>query len=782
MAVSHTEQKSVGKLLAHHSAIIEALQSLESKANPSLTYPLLINAFGQISSLPSANKLYASVVSAGLERHNPLLICIIDLYSRCNSTQDAHALLQSMTDKRIVSYNTIMAACVKHGHYDDALSYFVNLLETRYVMPNKVTFIRALSGVSHHKAALQYGMILHSFTVECELHSDLFTGNATLSMYSRYSCLDEAKRVFKQMPSRDVVSWTTVIDMYVQLNNSKKALRLFHQMKSFGVQPNAVTFMTLAKLFNSPAALEEARKMHLLIQGSGLEHDPLLGNTLVSMYGRCGNLEEAHAMYNKLDKTDVVTWNSLVAAYAQQGFSNDALDLFRQGFMKGLKPNSVTFVSTLDACARSKALDKGQSLHTLILEKNTYCDIVLETALLNMYGKCGSVEDAKHVFDRMATQNVVSWTAIISAFSQHGHVTDALSAFYQVIVSPVRSNNVTFVAILEACTNHILLAEGRLIHFAAVSNALDGDSTVANALLNMYSNCGQIDDALTLFDMLSMHDVSTWTAMIKSYNQYGCEDKALELFARMLRSTTEPNNITFVCVFDACANLSTLAEGKLTQAYMVELQLEVDCDLGTALVNMYGKCGSVEDAYIIFCNLSGKDLVCWNVMMAAYAQHGHGKLALQLFHSMENDRVQPNGHTFLSVLNACSHAGLVELGHQYLDSMKPKYGVTPTSEHYVCVVDLLGRAGQLAEAERFIRKMPLPPSGALWMSFLSACRLHGSLEWGAVAAENVRKLEPQNLSAYIMLSNIYAALGRWDDLAKIGDFSLQGVSLWPQRS
>ncbi|KAI5066504.1 hypothetical protein GOP47_0019128 [Adiantum capillus-veneris] len=775
MTLLHLEPQRFGNLLGHSSALVDALQRLESKEKPSIIYPLLIKALGQISSLPSANKLYAYAVSAGLEKHNPLSICLIDLYSRCNSIQDAHALFRSMADKRIASYNTIIAACVKHGHHEEALSLFANLFKTQHAAPNKITFIRALGGVSHHKAALQYGMIMHTLIVDCGLHSDLFISNAILSMYNRYSCLDEAERVFKQMSTRDVVSWTTMIDMYVQLNDKKRSLQLFCRMQSAGVQPNAVTYMTLVKLFSTPAALAEAKEIHALIRQSGLELDPLLGNTLISMYGKCGNLAEARAMYSKLNENDVISWNSIVAAYAQQGFCKNALSLFRQGFMKGLKPNSVTFVSTLDACAGSKALAEGQSLHSLIQEKNIYRDIVLETALLNMYGKCGSVEDAKHVFDGMATHNVVSWTAIISAFSQHGHARDALNAFYQLMVSSVRPNNVTFVAILEACTNPDLQAEGRLIHFAAVWNGLDVDSTVGNALLNMYSNCGQIDDSLTLFDMLPTHDVIAWTAMIGTYSQYGHGDKALELFARMLRSTANPNNVTLVCVLDTCADLSTLAEGKLTHAYMVELQLDLDRDLGTALVNMYGKCGSVEEAYNIFLVLGDKDLVCWNLMFAAYAQHGHGKLALQLFHTMENERVQPNSYTFISVLNACSHAGLVELGHQYLDSMKPKYGVTPTSEHYVCMVDLLGRAGRLEEAEKFIRKMPLPPSAALWMSFLSACRLHSSLEWGAVAAENVRKLEPQNLAPYVVLSNIYAALGRWDDLAKIGDCKFTGV-------
>ncbi|KAH7422707.1 hypothetical protein KP509_12G021300 [Ceratopteris richardii] len=626
---------------------------------------------------------------------------------------------------------------------------------------------------SHHKESLEYSLLLHTYIVEYEMHSDLFVGNSLISMYNRCRRLDDAERVFTGMPVRDVVSWTSMIDAYVCVNDSKKALQLFHSMKATGIRPNAVTFITLVKTFNNPGALAEAKEIHALIQSSGLELDPLLGNTLVSMYGKCGSLEEAHAMYKKLDENDVVSWNCILAAYAQQGSGKGALDLFNTGLKKGLRPNNVTFVTIFDACSSIKAVDEGQILHSFIQERNVLCDIVLQTALLNMYGKCGFVDDAKHHFHKMDAHNVVSWTAIISAFAQHGHARDALNTFYQLMNSAVRPNNVTFVAILDACTSPTLLAEGRLIHFAVVLGAFDMDNTVGHSLLKMYNICGQIDDALTLFDMLPFQDVIAWTAMIGAFGQYGHGDRALEFFAKMLQSPTLPNNITFVCVLDSCASLTALGEGKLAHAYMIELDLILDRDVGTALVNMYGKCGNVEDAYNIFVTLNDMDIITWNVMLAAYAQHGHGKLALQLYRSMEDNRVRPNSYTFISVLNACSHAGFVELGQQYLDCMKPKYGITPMSEHYACVVDLLGRAGRLEEAAKFICDIPLPPSAALWMSFLSACRLHNSYEWGAVAAENIRKLEPQNISAYVVLSNIYAALGRWDDLAKLDHVNVE---------
>lgn len=766
---TYTQQRNIGKQLGHLSSLPEVLQSLEHQENPQSIYPLLINAFGQISSLSSANKLHACVVFAGLDKHPSLSDHLMDLYSRCNSIQDAHIVFKSMTYKRITSWNTIIAACIKQGSDEEALSLFAKLLKRRDVEPNKVTLIRALVAASHD-AALPHAMILHTLIVECKLESNLYVGNALISAYNRCGCLDDAKMVFQQMPTRDVVSWTTMIDVYAQLNNSKRALQLFRRMQSTGVKPNAVTFISLIKVFNSPAALTEGKEIHSLIQDSGFELEPILGNALISMYGKCGSLEEAHAMYNKMCPHDVVSWNCILAAYAQQGCGKDAMDLFEKGCKKGLNPNKVTYVSILDACAGCKALEKGRLIHTFISERNIHCDIVLETAILNMYGKCGSVEDAKHGFDTMATHNVVSWTAIISAFSQHGYILDALKAFYKMMMfSTARPNNVTYVAILDACTSLTVVTEGKLIHFAIVCGAFDSDSIVGNTLLNMYSNCGQIDDAVVLFNSLVTHDVIAWTAMIGAYAQHGHGNEALELFAKMLQSNAQPNNITFTCIFDTCAALSNLAEGKLIHAHVVEMELALDCDLGTALVSMYGKCGSVDEAYMIFLSLNSKDVVSWNVMLAAYAQHGHGKLALQLYRSMEGEGVRPNSFTFISVINACSHAGLVELGQQYLDSMKPKHRITPTSEHYTCMVDLLGRAGQLEEAEKFINRIPLPPSAAVWMSYLSACRLHGNLERGALAAENVRKLEPQNLSAYVVLSNIYAALGRWDDLAKMGD-------------
>lgn len=549
---------------------------------------------------------------------------------------------------------------------------------------------------------------------------------------------------------------------------AKKALQLFQHMQSNGVKPNAVTFINLIRVFNSPAALMKGKEIHSLIRSSGLESDPVLGNALISMYGKCGSLEEAHAMFNKMHPRDVISWNAILAAYAQQGCGKDAIELFKQVHREGMKPNKVTFVSILDACAGQTALGEGRLIHALLLENGIKCDIVLETALLNMYGKCASVEDAKHSFDKMATKNVVSWTAIISAYSQHGHITEALKVFGKMMISTVRPNNVTFIAALDACTSPAVLAEGKLIHFAVVCSGVDSDSVVGNALLNMYSNCGQVDDAVKLFGMLPTCDVISWTAMIGAYAQHGHGKEAFQLFGKMQQGGTKPNSITFISILDTCATLSTLREGKLVHACVVEMGLTLDRDLGTALVNMYGKCGNLEEAYMMFLSFGDKDVVSWNVMLAAYAQHGYGKRALQLYCSMEENGMQPNAFTFISVINACSHAGLVEVGRQYFDSMKPKYGITATIEHYVCMVDLLGRAGQLEEGEKFIKQMPLAPTAMVWMSYLNACRLHGNLERGAQAAENVQKLEPRNLGAYVVLSNIYAALESRNDLLKVG--------------
>ncbi|KAJ7552718.1 hypothetical protein O6H91_06G066700 [Diphasiastrum complanatum] len=384
-----------------------------------------------------------------------------------------------------------------------------------------------------------------------------------------------------------------------------------------------------------------------------------------------------------------------------------------------------------------------------------------------MYAKCGCTEDARELFDNMSERDVLSWSAMIAGYAQNGLGKEALALYEQMKQEGMQPNNVTLVLLLKACASLAALEQGKQIHSEIIKRGFQSDVVVGNTLVDMYAKCGCTEDARELFDNTSERDVVSWNAMIAGYAQNGLGKDALALYEQMKQEGMQPNNVTVVFLLKACTSLAALEKGKQLHSEIIKRGFESDVVVGSTLVNMYAKCGCTEDARELFDNMSERDVVSWTGMIAGYAQNGLGKEALALFEQMQREGTKPNEVTYTSVLSACAHSGLVDQGRYFFDSMCKNHGVTPTKEHYACMVDLLGRAGCLADAELFINKMPIQPNSVVWMTLLGAARNHGHAEIGRRAFDRVVKLETKNAAPYALLSNIYAAAGKKDELAKI---------------
>ncbi|KAF2615495.1 hypothetical protein F2Q70_00013474 [Brassica cretica] len=287
-----------------------------------------------------------------------------------------------------------------------------------------------------------------------------------------------------------------------------------------------------------------------------------------------------------------------------------------------------------------------------------------------------------------------------------------------------------------------------------------------NTLLNMYAKCGSLEEARKVFDKMLQRDFVTWTTLISGYSQHGRPKKALELFQRMLREGFRPSHFSYSSIFGACSSTGFLEQGKWVHAYMIKSGEKLVAFAGNTLIDMYAKSGSIHDARKIFDRLAKRDVVSWNSLLTAYAQHGFGREAVCLFEEMRRDGITPNEISFLSVLTACSHSGLLDEGWHYFELMK-RDGIVPKAWHYVTIVDLLGRSGDLDRALRFIREMPIEPTAAIWKALLNACRMHKNVELGAYAAEHVFELDPDDPGPHVILYNIYASGGRWNDAARV---------------
>eukprot|EP01018_Ginkgo_biloba_P036740 Gb_04648 [translate_table: standard] len=475
----------------------------------------------------------------------------------------------------------------------------------------------------------------------------------------------------------------------------------------------------------------------------------------------------------------------------KQGRLKEALQILR---VTDRLVDSYTYVCLLEVCTKKKALSEGKLVHLHMNERGFIPDLFLQNRLVNMYAKCGSLVDARNVFDempqrdvcswntliagyaqsgyfedaanlfqKMPKRNVYSWTAMIVAYSKHGFPEDALTLFHQMRRTGTQPNHFTFASVLPACANLADLEQGMKIHEDIIRGGFQSDEFVQSALVDMYAKCGSIQKAHDVFFKMHKRNTVSWTAMIAGYAQNGRDEEALKLFGQMQLKGLKPTPNTFASVLSACANLAALEQGMDIHEDIIRSGLQSDVYVGSALVDMYAKCGSIEKARHVFDKIHERNTVSWTAMIAGYAMHGCAKEALKLFEQMQQSGLKPNHVTLLCVLTACSHAGLIHEGRQYFDHMSQCYHITPTIEHYACMVDILGRAGLLDEAQDFINKMPIKPDATVFRCLLGACRIYNNIELGERVAEHLVELDPENPAPYVLLSNIYAAAGRWDD-------------------
>eukprot|EP01018_Ginkgo_biloba_P022310 Gb_32475 [translate_table: standard] len=430
----------------------------------------------------------------------------------------------------------------------------------------------------------------------------------------------------------------------------------------------------------------------------------------------------------------------------------------------GILVDLNTCASLLHICTNIKEL---KQLHAHIFRSGLENKIGLWTKLVSMYAMCGSMENSRRVFDRIYHRDVFLWNSMIREYARNGPCEEALALYYQMQRAGVKPDKFTFPFVLNACAGLSSLQEGMEIHGHIVKLEFDLDVYVGAALIHMYAECRKIEYARQVFDKMSRRDVASWNAMIAGYVHNGHANEALVLFQEMQLEDMTPNLVTVVSVLPACAQLAALQEGMRIHDFITRSGFGSDVSVGNALIDMYAKCGSIVIARQMFDKMSKRTVVSWNTMIAGYGMHGHGEDAVALFSQMQRIGMKPNHITFIGILSACSHAGLVDKGWQYFDCMIQDYCITPRLKHYACMVDLLGRAGCLEEAENFIKRMPIEPSADVWGALLGACRIHCNIELGERVAEHLFPLVSENDGYYVLLSNIYAAAGRWDDVTKV---------------
>lgn len=462
-------------------------------------------------------------------------------------------------------------------------------------------------------------------------------------------------------------------------------------------------------------------------------------------------------------------WNCWLRELSKQRQFSQALSLYRQMLRSGCFPNTFTFPFALKSCAVLLFPLMGSQLHAHVIRTGCDPDPYIRTSLISMYCKCSLLRNARKVFDEIGQWRnlTICYNSLISGYTFNSRFLDALEVFSQMREAGLSANSVTMLGLISGCTVPNHLGIGMCLHGGCLKSGFESDLSVANCLLTMYVKCGEIQHARELFDEMTEKDLITWNAMISGYAQNGLARHVLELYHEMKLTKIRSDPVTLLAVLSACANLGAQSIGAQVERQTEHYGFSSNPFLTNALINMYARCGNLVKARAIFDRMAERSVISWTAIIGGYGIHGQGDIALNLFDEMIQSGIRPDETVFVTVLSACSHAGLTDEGLKYFEAMEMKYGLQPGPEHYSCLVDLLGRAGRLKEAMDLIKSMKVKPDGAVWGALLGACKIHKNVELAELAFERVIELEPTNIGYYVLLSNIYSDAENLEGVSRV---------------
>jgi pentatricopeptide repeat protein len=469
--------------------------------------------------------------------------------------------------------------------------------------------------------------------------------------------------------------------------------------------------------------------------------------------------------YNAFEEPDMVLRTSVVTGYEQNGMAQEALEFFARHVVgEGVVMSPVTLVSVISAAAQLRHVRIGQACHAFALRNDFEYDLVLMNALVGFYMRIEAVQAARRLFDGMTERDVVTWSCMITGYVQSGETCEALSVYKKMVEAGMKPNSVTLVTVAQACSHALDVEEGKRVHDIAVKIGCELEMTVATALVDMYMKCSCHEKAMQLFRRMPKKDAVACAAVISGLTQNGLPDESMRVFKCMLLDGPVPDAVTIVKVLAACSESAVVRQAFCLHGYLINTGFCDKIFVAAALVDMYSKCGNLGSAVRVFESATEKDVVTWSSMIAGYGVHGLGQQAVALYQRMVASSVRPNSQTFVSVLSACSHSGLVQEGKSIFKSMTQVYGLTPNREHCSAIVDLLGRAGELQEATELLQEMGGTADAHTWCALLAACRTHRVTEMSEVVAAKLLKLDPDHVGYYNLLTNIYAFDEKWDSV------------------
>ncbi|XP_042482639.1 pentatricopeptide repeat-containing protein At1g32415, mitochondrial [Macadamia integrifolia] len=617
-------------------------------------------------------------------------------------------MLQTGSSHGVVSWTSMLSKFAKEGFIDEAEALFE-------VMPerNLVTYNAMLSAYVHSGRVADACRFFEGMP-----ERNVVSWTSLLCGLTHCGRIAVAKKLFNVMPDKNVVTWNSMITGLIRSGDLVEARRMFDMMPI----RNQVSWNVMIAGYAENCRMEEAR----ILFDAMPDRNVVTWTTLAAGYCRAGDLHKGYYIFQRMPERNVVSWTAMIGGFAWNGFYKEALLLFLEmRTSQDMKPNEETFISLIYACSGVGFPRLGKQVHAHLILNGFDCDDYdgrLSKSLIHMYSGFGMMDFADHSFTKNSNNYTIqSYNSMINGFIRIGELRRAQYLFDTM---PYR------------------------------------DEISWTSMITGYFSAGNVSEACCLFSKMPRRDAVTWTVMISGHIQNELFAEAIFIFSEMRVNGVTPLDSTYSSLLGAAGAMAYLDQGKQLHGMVMKTQYKLDTILENSLISMYAKCGEIDTAHHIFSDMTSRDIVTWNTMIVGFSHHGLANKALKLFEVMQDSGTCPNSVTFLGILSACSHAGMVDRGLEVFDSMSKEHSIQPGVEHYVSMIDLLGRAGKVEEAEELVLRLPFEPGLEVWGALLGICGLGKMNPAVAIrAAEQVLQLDPFNAPAHVLLCNIYASIG-----------------------
>ncbi|KAF7815470.1 pentatricopeptide repeat-containing protein [Senna tora] len=701
---------------------------------------------------------------------------LVKMYFKCGFSYSGCKVFAEMAEKNLVSWTIMISGAIQNSDFILGLEIYLGMIRTG-LRPNEFALgsvMKACAGLGVHTL----GLSIHCFALKIGMEQNPFVSTSILNMYAESRDIKSAELVFDGLKDLDAGCWNAMIGGYIKCKYDFKALQLLSLMPYVGVKMDQFTFVNALKGCSTMGALRCVKQIHGFIIQSAMGFITSIMNALMDVYFKNGDMGFAMRVFNQIQEKDIISWNTVFSGFSWNGNARQLVTLYCDLMITGGKPNNITFSILLRKCGELHNLNLGLQFFCLALHFGLHDETNITNSVIIMFSRCGKMDMASIAFDSVSFRNINTWNELISGYNTNGFYGEGIKTFYNLQELGVEADECTFSTTLEACCRSGNQEMGRQLHCDILKSGFDSHDYVCSSLIKCYSTFGLLDDCYEFVSEPEKLDLVSWGTMISSLVHQDLDYEAIKLLQLLMKVGERPDDFILASILNSCSSIAAYRQTKSVHALVIKLGCCVFPFVASALIDAYAKCSDIECARMAFDQSSKlRDVVLYNTMIMAYAHQGLVVKAMEIFEKMKSANLHPSQATFISMIAACSHNGLVNIGCSLFESMGLDYGLKPSPEIYGCLVDMLSRNGYLEDAKGVIEAMPFPPWPAIWKSLLSACRTYGNRVLGEWAAGKLLQSYPDTDAAYVLLGRVYSEGGSWEDAAKVrGKMIERGVA------